>query len=166
MAKAAARSSATNGILVAAALAAIVVFMVWLGLTAEPSVVTVVREDTTEAVTGGAVTAEELGADAARYHGQEIEVGAVTVARYSSPQVLWIDLPTGPFLVKLNDALAQTAPAAGTSVNIAGRVLPKTDSVLNAWEQGGAIPNAAERTALQAGTSFLEAVRITPAGGQ
>ncbi|HUE76951.1 MAG TPA: hypothetical protein VMM83_03340 [Longimicrobiales bacterium] len=165
MAKAAAaRSSATNWILVVAALAAILVFLLWLGFNAEPSVVTVVQEDT--AVAGGAVTAQDLGADAARYHGQEIEVAGVTVARYSSPQVLWIDLPTGPFLVKLSDALAQTAPAEGTSVDVAGVVLPKTDSVLNAWQQAGAIPNAAERTALEAGTSFLEAVRITPAGGQ
>lgn len=164
MANPAARSRTTNGILVVAALAMIVGFMIWLGLTAEPSVVTVVEEDT--AAVGGPVTAAELGADAARYHGQEIEVAAVTVARYSSPQVLWIDLPTGPFLVKLSEALAQTAPAEGTSVSVAGVVLPKTDSVLDAWQQAGAIPDAAERTALEAGTSFLEAVRITPAGGQ
>jgi hypothetical protein len=160
----AARSSATNWILVVGALVAIVVFLVWLGLNAEPSVVTVVQEDT--AVAGGPVTPQDLGADAARFYGQEIEVAGVTVARYASPQVLWIDLPTGPFLVKLSDALAQTAPAAGTTVSVAGVVLPKTDSVLNAWQQAGAIPDEAERTALEAGTSFLEAIRITPAGGQ
>ena len=165
MAKAAAaRSRATNRILVVAAFAAIVVFMVWLGLTAEPSVVTVVQEDT--AAAGGPVTPQDLGADAARFHGREIEVAGVTVVRVAGPQVLWIDLPTGPFLVKLSEALAASAPGEGSSVNVAGMVLPKTDSVLDAWEQAGVIRDASERLALEPGTSFLEAVRITPAGGQ
>lgn len=170
---AAGRSGATTWILAGAALLVVVGFLVWLGVTAEPSVVTVIREDTAADTMappaggeGAAVSAADLGANAAQYHDQTVQLQGVTIAQRMGPRVVFLDLPTGPFLVKLSEALAAAPPSSGARVDITGTVRAKTDAVLDEWEQEGTIRNAGDRAAMSAGSSFLDAVRITPARGQ
>jgi len=109
-----------------------------------------------------AVAAATFGANIQSYVGQEIDLQGVTVAQVMSPEVIWVDVPTPqgstPFPVKL--AAGSVAPAANSTVNVEGRVLEKTDSVVNAWQASGAIQNADQRAQAEYGTYFLDAKAV------
>jgi hypothetical protein len=171
MAKATAgRPSGATWIWAGLAVLAVAVFLMWLAMTSEPSVIATVQEDTTEAAGGGAiasgqvVTAAAFESGAQGYIGQDIQLEGVTVTSKMGPEVLWIELPSGaPYLVKTDAATSSSLPAQAV-VTIVGRVVAKSDSVLNAWEQSGAIQNAGHRAQAEYGTSFIEARAIRPAG--
>lgn len=172
MAKATAgRPSGATWIWAGVAVLVVAVFLLWLAMTSEPSVVATVQEDTTaDTMGGGAMASGQVVAAAAfesgaqGYIGQEIQLEGVTVTSKMGPEVLWIELPSGaPYLVKTDAATSSSLPAQAV-VTIVGRVVAKSDSVLNAWEQSGAIQNAGHRAQAEYGTSFIEARAIRPAG--
>jgi len=100
-----------------------------------------------------------------RYEGREIDLGDVTVAQVMSPEIIWVELPGGmPFLVKLTPDAHR--PAAQARVRVVGRVLVKSDSVLSAWQQSGAILDAGQRAQSEFGTNYIEARQVRPVAGQ
>jgi len=111
------------------------------------------------------ISASTFGSGMQSYVGQEIDLQGVTVAQVMSPEIIWVDVPTPqgstPFPVKL--AAGATAPAANSTVNVEGRVLEKTDSVVNAWQASGAIENADQRAQAEYGPYFIEAKAVRPA---
>jgi hypothetical protein len=163
-------SSSSAKILMAVAVVAIVGLLAWLSFASEPSTTPAVSLDTLDAGPGAAtsppVAAADFGANMESYTGQEIELRGVVVAQVMSPEIIWVDVPTSqgavPFPVKL--AVGITAPGQGATVNIEGRVLEKTDSVVDAWEQSGAIQNAGQRSQAEYGPLFIEARVIRQAG--
>lgn len=153
-----------------AALVVVGVFLVWLGVTSEPSAIAVVEEeDATEVAepgfTGTVVTAAQFETSVGQYLGQEIQLSNVSVQDKMGTQVLWIELPSGsPYLVKTDPATAQGV-ATQSRVTVVGRVLQKTDSVLGAWEQSGVLQNPGHRAQAEFGSTFLEARTVRPPTG-
>lgn len=111
------------------------------------------------------ISAETFGSGMQSYVGQEIDLQGVNVAQAISPEIILVDVPTPqgstPFPVKL--APGTTAPAANTMVNVEGRVLEKTDSIVDAWQASGAIQNADQRAQADYGDYFIDAKAIRPA---
>jgi hypothetical protein len=173
---AAGKSSPTSALWPLAAILVVAVFLVWLALTSEPSVVVAPEEtggDTTALAaaneTATVVAPTEFEGNQQTYWGQEIQLQNVAVASTMGPQIVWIELPSGaPFLVKMNDALVQSGQAVApqSRVTVVGRVLEKTDSVLSAWQQSGALQNDGHRQQAEFGTTYMEARRIQPASSQ
>lgn len=167
-------SSPTSALWPLVAILVVAVFLVWLALTSEPSVTVTPEEageDTSELATGmaAAVSPAEFEANQQTYVGQEIQLQDVTVSSTMGSQIVWVELPSGaPFLVKMNDDLVQSGQtvAAQSRVTVTGRVLEKTDSVLTAWQQSGALQNDGHRQQAEFGTTYMEARRIEPATGQ
>jgi hypothetical protein len=169
------RRSPASALWPLAAIVVVGVFIVWLAMTSEPSVIAAPEEtsDTTDATgamdTAPVVAATDFESNAATYVGQEIQLPDVPVTSVMGPQIIWVELPSGaPFLVKMDSALASAGQpvAAQSRVTVVGRVLQKTDSVLGAWQQSGALQNEGHRAQAEYGTTFIEARRIRPASGQ
>jgi hypothetical protein len=170
------RRSPASAIWPLVAIVVIGVFLVWLAMTSEPSVIAAPEEASDTADASGAemetapvVAATEFGNNTATYVGQDIQLADVPVTSIMTSQILWVELPNStPFLVKMDSALvsAGQAPAAQSRVTVVGRVLQKTDSVLDAWQASGALQNAGHRAQAEYGTVFIEARRIRPASGQ
>jgi hypothetical protein len=169
------RSSPTSALWPLVAILVVAVFIVWLAMTSEPSVIAAPEEtgDTT-ALASGSETAEVVQpaafeADQSSYWGREIQLQNVVVTSAMGTQIAWIELPSGaPFLVKMNDAMVQSGQAVTpqSRVTVVGRVLEKTDSVLTAWQQNGALQNDGHRQQAEFGTTYIEARRIMPGTGQ
>lgn len=173
---AAGRSSPTSALWPLVAILLVAVFLVWLAMTSEPSVVVAPEEaggDTTELAaaneTAAAVAPAEFEGNQQTFWGQEIQLQNVQVTSTMGPQIVWIELPSGaPFLVKMNESLVQSGRAVTpqSRVTVVGRVLEKTDSVLTAWQQAGTLQNDGHRRQAEFGTTYIEARRIEPASGQ
>lgn len=99
------------------------------------------------------------------YHGQQIELQNVAVVQHMGSSIVWVELPSGsPFLVKVSDQVAANGlPAPQSRVNVIGRVVEKTDSVLAQWEEAGVLASAGQRTQAEFGSSYIEATAIRPA---
>lgn len=161
------------------ALVATIALLVWLSFASRPPEGPVMAmDDESDAPmmdagpTAPSVTAADFGSNIAARVGLDVNVTGVTISNVINEHLMWVDVPTGqgttPFVVRLLPGAAVSPPAAQTTVDIEGVVLAKTDSVLTAWEQAGAIPNANVRTTLQTGSYFLEARAIraaAPAAG-
>lgn len=169
------RSSPASAIWPLVAIVVVGVFIVWLAMTSEPSVIAAPEETSDTADANGAevetapvVAAADFESNTANYVGQEIQLANVPVTSVMGSQIVWVELPSGaPFLVKMDSTLASAGPpAAQARVTVVGRVLQKTDSVLNAWQQNGALQNQGHRDQAEYGTTFIEARRIHPASGQ
>jgi hypothetical protein len=164
-------SGATAKILMVVALVAILGLMFYLNVASKASVPPPMPTDdsagseTAGSATAPAVTAADFGANAQSYVGQEIDLRGVSVSQVMSPEIIWIDVPTPqgntPFLVKV---LSGSAPAQNAKVNIEGRILEKTDSVIAAWQQSGAIQNAGQKDQAEYGSLFIDARIIRPSG--
>jgi len=158
-------SGITGKLLMVVGLAAIVGLLWWLSRSAVPTTTVNVAEtpaDSAAEATAPIVNAEDFVNHESGYVGQEIDLGDVTVAQIMSPEIIWVELPGGaPFLVKLTPAaMAASRPELQSRVRIIGRVLEKTDSVLNAWEQSGAILDAGQRAQSEFGSVYIEANAI------
>jgi len=163
-------------LLMVAAVVAIGGLFVYLAYASQPTEAPVVvtgDEEVGQDVgpTAPPVTALDFGTAPRTYVGQDIDLQGVTVAQIMSPEIIWVDVPTpqgsSPYLVKLSATLAaQGAPALQAVVNVTGRVLEKTDSVLSAWEVSGAIQDAGQRAQAEFGGTFIEATQIRPSGSQ
>ncbi len=153
-----------------AAVAGIALFLVWISRTAEPSVPPDLgATDTTQAAAGPSgtpVAAAAFEAGVATFRNTDIILQDVPVVQQMGRAIVWVELPSGsPFLVKLTDALVAAGgmPPAQARVNVQGRVLEKTDSILNAWQQAGILADAGHRAQAEFGTSYIEATAIRPA---
>ncbi|MGD8279514.1 MAG: hypothetical protein PVH00_15855 [Gemmatimonadota bacterium] len=164
-------SGITGKLLMVVGLAAIAGLLWWLSRSAVPTTPAAMAEAPADSAAGEesmvpVVDANDFVNNETRYHGQEIDLGDVTVAQIMSPEIMWVELPGGaPFLVKLTPAAMAERPELQARVRIIGRVLEKTDSVLNAWEQTGAILDAGQRAQSEYGRTFIEATAIRTVGG-
>jgi hypothetical protein len=165
----ASQSGGSTTLMVVVAVVFILGLMVYLSRASKASVPATPAMD--DAGTGDmgpmapAVLAADFGADMQNYVGQDINLQRVNVAQIMSPEVIWVDVPTPqgstPFPVKLPPGTS--APTANSSVDIEGRVLEKTDSVVSAWQASGAIQNADQRAQAEYGMYFLDAKAVRPA---
>lgn len=161
--------SSTTIIWAVAAIVLMGAFVVWISRNAEPSVPPSMMEEDTAAMAGpgdaAAVTAEAFEANMQGYHGQQIELQNVAVVQHMGSSIVWVELPSGsPFLVKVSDQVAANGlPAPQSRVNVIGRVVEKTDSVLAQWEEAGVLASAGQRTQAEFGSSYIEATAIRPA---
>jgi hypothetical protein len=162
MAKASAGGGGASWALAVVALLVMVGFLAWLAMTSEPSVPVVIQEDPVpEALAGGTVVSPaDFEASMAQYMGQEIQLNGVVVASKMTPQLLWIELPGGTAFPVKTDSLTSLPIPENARVTVVGRVYAKTDSVLNAWQQAGALRTAGDRAQAEFGTSFIEARTI------
>lgn len=163
-------SSGRGVVFMLVGLAAIAGLLWWLSRSAMPSAPTAAEEAQIDEFAGAdtssvpIIDASDFAANQAGYRGREIDMGDVTVAQVMSPEIIWVELPGGaPFLVKLTPQADR--PAAAARVRIVGRVLEKTDSVLNAWEASGAILDAGQRAQSEFGTTFIEARQVRVVSG-
>jgi hypothetical protein len=145
-------------------------FLYWLNITAEPTEVTIVEEDTGRTSTASAILDEaDFLADAAQYEGQVVEVTSARVASRLGPQAFWIGEDDAPFLVKMAPGLVDdgTEVQLQQRVTLVGTVHMMTDSAHAAWDVLGAFPNDGDRVVAQfaVGSPFLEVTTIEgPAG--
>jgi hypothetical protein len=167
-------SGITGKLLMVVGLAAIAGLLWWLSRVAVPSTTAAdVAEATADSTaepgsTAPVVDVADFVGKESRYAeaGEEINLGDVTVVQIMSPEILWVEMPGGaPFLVKLTPAAMAERPQLQARVRLIGRVLEKTDSVLNAWQQSGAILDAGQRSQSEFGRWYFEAVGIRPVGG-
>lgn len=163
-------SGVTGKLFMLVGIAAIAVLLWWLSRIAEPSAPTVAdlpeEEVVEDTVTATIVDAGDFSSRQRGYVGQYVNMGDVNVAQIMSPQIVWVELPDGmPFLIKLTPEAEATRPEVGARIRVIGTVLEKTDSVLDAWEQSGAILDAGQRTQSEFGTVFIEARQIRAVGG-
>ncbi|MBT8397986.1 MAG: hypothetical protein HKO65_15295 [Gemmatimonadetes bacterium] len=151
---------------------AVVGFLFWLNVTAEPTQI-VIEEAAERSTTASAILAvSDFLADAGQYEGQVVEVTDARVASRLGTQAFWIGPDDRPFLVKMDPDLV----AAGTevlieqTVTLVGSVWNMTDSTHAAWDGQGAFPNEGDKIVAEfaIGSPFLEVTEIvTPeaAGG-
>lgn len=165
-------SGITGKLLMVVGLAAIAGLLWWLSRVAVPSTAAVDVADTSTDTAAAAesmapvVDVSDLVGNEARYAGKDINLGDVTVTQIMSPEILWIELPGGaPFLVKLTPSAMAERPELQARVRVIGRVLEKTDSILNAWEQSGAIMDAGQRAQSEYGKWYFEAKGIRLVSG-
>lgn len=163
-------SGIAGKILMVVGLAAIAGLLWWLSRAAVPTTTAAVEEapaDSAAEASAPIVNADDFVNNETAYKDREIDLGDVTVAQIMSPEIIWVELPGGaPFLVKLTtEAMAAPRPELQARVRIIGRVLEKTDSVLNAWEQSGAILDAGQRAQSEFGTMYIEANSIRVVSG-
>ncbi len=140
-------------------------FLYWLNVSAvgtEGPVVTSAADD--PYATALAVSLAEIQASATRYQGQLIRVSNVAVVSRLGTQAFWTQLPNEqPFLVHFDSALVAGGAAVTsgqTARSVVGRIHVMGDSVLNAWEAGGAFTDPVQRIEAEFATNFLEAVRV------
>jgi len=163
-------SSGRGVVLMLVGVGAVAALLLWLSRAARPSTAPGAAVEGQVAEAGDTVSvpivdAADFAAAQSRYLGQEIDLGDVTVAQVMSPEIIWVELPGGmPFLVKLTPEAQR--PEAQARVRVVGRVLEKSDSVLNAWQQSGAILDAGQRAQSEFGTNYLEARQVRLIGGQ
>lgn len=168
------RTGGTNLIPVAVAVLAVGLFFGWVATREPPAAVAVEEPGDTTAVDDAAGQATQIEPDvlgqpeAARgLIGQNVELASVAVSDVLGPQMFWIELPSGPFLVKIDSAMVtagSAVPAPGSNVRVVGRVLEKTTAVVDGWMASGVLANPDQRMLAEFGSTFIEARRVEPAG--
>lgn len=155
----------------ALAIVLLVGFLFWLAANSEPSQVAAVRENTEDVVPTAddsptVVTADELAENPAAYRGRNVELRNVTVLARIGVHAFWIDLPGGPFLVRMSQSVLDEGREvqAGEQLTLSGPVFERTDSVVTAWQQEGAITTEGQRAEVEFALNFIEARRVS--GGQ
>ncbi len=156
-------------VLMVLAFAGIGGFMYWLNQSSEAPAV-VVDEAPEAAVTamgGTMVTFEQFAANPAGYAGQVISVPGVRVASLLGNHAFWTELATNqPYLVRVNPELFAQGLSftQGGTTTIQGTVVSMSDSVLDAWEAGGAFTNDVQRLEAEFAESFFEATAVDVGG--
>jgi hypothetical protein len=147
------------------AMVLVVGFMFWLGVTSEPSNLVSVREgeDAAAPADGGArvtVTATQLGEDPAQYSGRNVHVAGIQVAGNIGQRAVWLTLPEDKvFLMVLPQEAAGTVQY-GQTIEVEGRLLPRTDEVLAIWEREGVIQSDGDRMQAEFAQYYIEASRV------
>lgn len=167
----------TTPILMALAFVAMAGFLYWLSIAAEERRVAVQEngEDTTEVDTGPSapqVAMSTFRADPASYLGQRIRVTNVRVSSLlgQSGRLFWLAPDDNPYLVHRDSTVAAGRQVrSGMRGSVTGTVHEMTDSVLDAWEAGGAFTSESDRFVAEFAENFIEAdgiqLRESQAGG-
>ncbi len=141
-------------------------FLFWLSSAAQPAATVAVTEgdDTTAAAPGGltgeVVSLQQIAANTDTLQGRDLVLQDVAVSAAMGQQAFWVDLPNQqPFLIKVGEGAAAGSFQQGDTVDVAGRIVPMTDSVISAWTTTGAITQNQEAEARFA-TSFLQATTV------
>ena len=148
---------------------AVVGFLYWLNVTAEPTEVAIVEE---EEDTGSGASAildvSDFLADPSQYEGQIVEVTDARVASRLGSQAFWIGPDDSPFLVKMDSTLVASGQQIlmEQRVNLLGEVLTMTDSAHAAWDAQGAFPTDGDRIVAEfaIGSPFLEITSMERSG--
>ncbi len=167
MANEKAGSGIPSWIMGVAATVGVLAFIWWLSSAAQPAATVAIAEgeDTTTAaagMTGEVVTLAQLTSSADTLQGRDLVLQDIEVAAAMGQQAFWVDLPNQqPFLIRMSTAGA-TPLQSGDVVDVAGRIVPMTDSVIAAWTASGAITQNQEAEARFA-QNFLEARTVRSA---
>lgn len=166
------RGAAPNISLILAVVAVVAIggLIYWLNVTAEPTQVEFVPEDTAaeaEPVTDvPVVTLEELRAELGEFESIEIMMRNQVVNSLLGDQAFWVGPQDNPFLVRMDSAAQATTDAVATNdtVTVRGRIHAMSDSVLNAWEQVGVISGQGQRAVASFAEYFMDANAVSPPG--
>lgn len=140
--------------------------IVWLDRTAEPTEVEYEAEDVeeTEAPESDVpiVELEQVRTEMADYEALEIEMRDYSINSLLGEEAFFIGSEDNPFLVKMDaEAVEETGEVSTEeSVNLRGTIRAMSDSVLDAWEEAGAIEGEGERAVAQFAEYFLEANQV------
>lgn len=151
------------------AFVAVVGFLYWLNVTAEPTQVVIEEEEDPRGSGASAIldVSDFLG-DAVQYEGQVVEVTGARIASRLGPQAFWIGPDDAPFLVKMGSELLESEPDIRIEqrVNLTGTVWMMTDSTHAAWDSLGAFPNEGDRIVAEfaIGSPFLQVTAIERPG--
>lgn len=173
MASTGSRRGAANVSLILAVIAFVAMggLIYWLNITAEPTQTQFVPEDTAaeeEPVSDvPLVELEQLRAELEEYVGLEIEMRRLTVSSTLGDYGIWVGPQDNPFLVMQDSSFAagDVQVSNGDSITARGTIHEMSDSVLNAWEERGAIAGAGERAVASFAEIFMEANSIREPGG-
>jgi hypothetical protein len=113
------------------------------------------------------IGAERIQMDASGFEGQEIRLASVPVASNLGTQGYWLEMPNGnPFLISVaSSVMIDGGPVeAGAEVDVTGRVLAISDSVLTAWSSAGTIGDG-DRLAAEFATHFIEVSELSVSPG-
>lgn len=143
-------------------------FMFWLSVTAKPTVIVAPEP---KDVFANEISLLDFSSGPAGYEGQEVSLTDVPISGRFGNFGHWINLldaNRNGFILFLSESLrADTTVATGTVeegmlVTLSGMVMPRTDSVLDAWEAAGAFAQPLDR--MLAGSTrypyFLEVIRL------
>ncbi len=149
---------------------AVIGFLYWLNITAEPTQVAIVEERMERTSGASAIlNVTDFLSDASQYEGQLIEVTEARVASRLGPQAFWIGPDDGPFLVKMAPDLVEagTAVELDSNINLVGMVWIMSDSTHAAWDALGAFPSEGDKIVAEfaIGSPFLEVTHIDGIGG-
>ncbi len=152
-------------ILMIAALVLIAGLFWWLSITAEPTQISVVEEDTAAADmddgSGAAdVTLAEFATGPRGFQSLNIRLRDVAVAARLGDRGFWIQLPNSqPYLVHIGDDLAAGGArvANGDTVTVSGVVRLMSDSVLSAWRSTGVLSDDPQMEEARFAQSYLDA---------
>jgi hypothetical protein len=164
---------------VVVALVAVGLFLGWLATrqpdetvaVAEPGAGEGVQEEAAvDDVPATVIRTGDLVQQAGEYVGQVVEIPSVAVLSPLGSSLFWIELPGGaPYLVKLADAQIDRGaqvPQTGRNVQVVGEVREKTGAVLDEWMERGVLQTEDHRLQAEYGTTYIEARRVQPAGGE
>lgn len=172
MAEIGSRRGAVNVAVILAIVAIVAVggLIYWLEITAVPTQREVVEEDTGDeppVLDVPIVRIEAIREEPEGYQGIEVAVRNEEINSRLGEQGVWVGPDDNPFLVKLNGPAASTAAEMeiGDRVHLRGFIYAMSDSVLDAWEEEGAISGEGERAVASFAEQFLDASEIEPAQG-
>lgn len=148
---------------------AVIGFLYWLNVTAEPTQVEIVEDEGPTASGASAILdVADFLPDATQYEGRIVEVTNVRVASRLGPQAFWIGPDDQPFLVKMAPSLVESGADVPTEqrLTLTGTVHMMTDSTHAAWAVLGAFPNEGDRIVAEfaVGSPFLEVTAIQAGG--
>lgn len=154
------------------AFVAVIGFMYWLNITAQPTEVAVAEEGLEDDETAVTVSLGDFQMNPESYEGQSIRLNGVQVSSRLGGQAFWTTLPNEqPYLIHFGTDLVteEFSVTQGDVVNLMGTVMMMSPEVLDAWQAGGAFTNDVQRIEAEFATSFVEAssvdIRLAPGGG-
>lgn len=172
MAQTGSRTGAANVAAILAILAFIAMggLIYWLEITAVPTQreVPVAEEEEEEPILDvPVVTVESIREEPSGYVDLEMAIRNETVNSFLGERGVWIGPSDNPFLVMADSATWAAAPelAAEDRVHVRGELRAMSDSVLDVWEEQGAIAGEGDRAVASFAEYFLEANEISEATG-
>lgn len=170
MAQIGSRRGAVNVAMILALVAfvAIAGLIYWLEVTAVPTQTEVVVEDTQEdepVLDVPIVDLESVREESEGYLGLEVALRNHSLNSRLGSRGLWVGPEDNPFLVMAPDSATAQQVAVGDAVNLRGYIRSMSDSVLDVWEEEGAISGEGERAVASFSDQFLEASEVSRGSG-
>jgi hypothetical protein len=138
----------------------VVAFLYWLSVVSEPTELLIAEEEEEPAMEFGLGTFQERIGE---LEGERVRLDEVTVASRITVEAFFIQLPDGtPYLVRMLPRLVAggVTVVEGDVLEVTGRVHAMADSVLDDWEQSGALRDPVARDMAEVSESFLEVDRV------